>query len=179
LPGKYAIRLSATGVTGGGHDLNADWTNPLTPDAWTDDAPRSFVTGNATPNSENAEFRFHFSIMPGDYDGSGVVEGNDWALWQTTIGSTTNLQADGNGNGIIDIGDGDDDDISVWATHEGKVLPLFKLAGADYDDTERVSYDDFVKWAQAWTVNANGDGDNDSDVQDFWLYQYMVGNQSV
>lgn len=44
-------------------------------------------------------------IRPGDYNGDGDVDAEDYNLWRTTFGSTTELDADGNGNGIVDAAD--------------------------------------------------------------------------
>lgn len=47
--------------------------------------------------------------LTGDYDGDGVVDMNDYDLWETFFGSTVQLSADGNGNGIVDAAD-----YTVW-----------------------------------------------------------------
>ncbi len=52
--------------------------------------------------------------LPGDYDNDADVDGNDFLLWQRTLGSTTSLAADGNGNGVVDAGD-----LTVWRTNFG------------------------------------------------------------
>lgn len=44
-------------------------------------------------------------FQPGDYTGDGVVDAADYIVWRNTLGSNTDLAADGTGNGIIDEGD--------------------------------------------------------------------------
>ena len=46
--------------------------------------------------------------MAGDYTGDYVVDRQDYELWKETFGSS-DLIADGNGNGVIDTGD-----FTVW-----------------------------------------------------------------
>jgi hypothetical protein len=43
--------------------------------------------------------------IPGDYDASGVVDQNDYAVWRLTYGSRDSLAADGNLNGEVDTAD--------------------------------------------------------------------------
>jgi hypothetical protein len=42
---------------------------------------------------------------PGDYNGDGLVDASDLAVWRGAFGSTTNLSADGNLDGIVDSQD--------------------------------------------------------------------------
>jgi hypothetical protein len=54
--------------------------------------------------------------LPGDYDGNGVVDACDYAVWRNALGLRGSvLAADGNGNGEIDNGDYD-----VWRAHFGQ-----------------------------------------------------------
>jgi hypothetical protein len=46
--------------------------------------------------------------VTGDYDADADADGADFLIWQRTVGSTTNLDADGNGNGVIDAADLDE-----------------------------------------------------------------------
>ena len=53
-------------------------------------------------------------FAPGDFNGDGVVDAADYIVWRDSLGSTTNLAADGNNNGVVDAGDFD-----VWKTNFG------------------------------------------------------------
>jgi hypothetical protein len=55
-------------------------------------------------------------VVPGDYNGDGVVNAADYVVWRKTLGDTgNNLAADGNVNGEIDAGDE-----IVWREHFGQ-----------------------------------------------------------
>jgi cytochrome c peroxidase len=46
-----------------------------------------------------------FVTLPGDYDGNGVVELNDFTIWTENAGRSGSLPADGNGDQIVDAAD--------------------------------------------------------------------------
>jgi endonuclease/exonuclease/phosphatase family metal-dependent hydrolase len=62
------------------------------------------------------DFRFSGPIT-GDYDGSGYVDEDDYALWRLNFG-TSDPAADGNGDGIVDAAD-----YSIWRDNEGAGTP--------------------------------------------------------
>lgn len=53
-------------------------------------------------------------VAPGDFNGDGTVDAADYTVWRDTLGSTSDLRADGNGDQIIDAGDFD-----VWRSSFG------------------------------------------------------------
>ncbi|MBL9162048.1 MAG: metallophosphoesterase [Planctomycetaceae bacterium] len=53
-------------------------------------------------------------IVPGDFDYDGVVDGDDFLVWQRQLGSTTDLAADGNDDGVVDQAD-----LAIWKSHYG------------------------------------------------------------
>lgn len=52
--------------------------------------------------------------VDGDYNGDGSVDAADYTVWRDTLGSTTDLAADGDGNSVIDQADYD-----VWRSNYG------------------------------------------------------------
>jgi hypothetical protein len=60
--------------------------------------------------------RFVRNIQPGDYNGDGTVDEQDYVLWRKTSGNVVELfdRADGNGSGIVDPSD-----YAVWRSYFG------------------------------------------------------------
>ena len=65
----------------------------------------------ASPGQTSVLFSTEFlgtaGLAAGDYDGSGLVDGNDLLTWQRQLGLSVVVGsgADGNGNGVVDAGD--------------------------------------------------------------------------
>src|SRR4051812_30948724 len=55
--------------------------------------------------------------VAGDYNENTVVDAADYVLWRDTLGSSSDLRADGNANNAIDQGDYD-----YWRSHFGNVV---------------------------------------------------------
>ncbi len=71
------------------------------------------IVGNFDPPVAAVTQVQQFEEMPGDYDGSGLVDEADRLMWRQYFG-TTNPQADGNGDGYVDIAD-----YTIWRDHLG------------------------------------------------------------
>jgi hypothetical protein len=55
--------------------------------------------------------------LPGDYDGNGIVDLDDYQVWKADFGSVSDLQADGNADFAIDLAD-----YTTWRDNLGSVL---------------------------------------------------------
>ena len=65
----------------------------------------------------------HF--LPGDYNHDDRVDAADYVVWRDTLGSATELVADGSGNLLVDAADYD-----VWRTNFGSLFGESPAAGA-------------------------------------------------
>jgi subtilisin family serine protease len=63
---------------------------------------------------EDYLFEAKADVGPGDYNADDLVNDDDYLLWKSTFGSTTDLRADGNMNGVVDSGD-----YTVWRNNLG------------------------------------------------------------
>ncbi len=73
------------------------------------------------------EATFSTVTLAGDYNGSGVVDQNDYTVWKSNFGATVlaGSGADGNVNGVVDAAD-----FTVWRDHLGATLSPGAGAGA-------------------------------------------------
>jgi hypothetical protein len=174
--GKYAIHLLTAGVgglTGGGFDLDGDWTNDkLTPDNLMDQELRPFVMGDGMAGSVANEFRFHFAVLAADFSGNGAVGGEDFIIWDNHYGETGVVPGDANGDAVVD-----DDDFDIWEEAFAAYLPLWGVTSPDLIDDEFVGNADFVRWKNGFGTSGEGDinGDGNTDGVDFLLWQASFG----
>lgn len=70
--------------------------------------------GAAYPN--NRGYIVEFSVIPGDFDWDGDVDGGDFLAWQRGIGKTVAQASDGDANGDFTV---DADDLAVWTSNFG------------------------------------------------------------
>lgn len=65
--------------------------------------------------------------IPGDYDGSGYVDEDDYGLWRSTFGDAVapGTGADGNADGLVNAAD-----YALWRSHEGEGTPPGAGGGA-------------------------------------------------
>jgi hypothetical protein len=58
------------------------------------------------------------AAVAGDYNGNGIVDAADYTIWRDTLGSTTDLRANGDNTGAS-AGKIDQADFTFWKTHFG------------------------------------------------------------
>ncbi|WP_197527094.1 Ig-like domain-containing protein [Pirellulimonas nuda] len=123
---EWYFLVSTTGAPGAGS--LAALNHPFSPPPFGTDLYYEFgddralpIVGNFDPPIAAGAVQQQFAEMPGDYDGSGLVDEADRLMWRQYFG-TTNPQADGNGDGVVDLSD-----YTVWRDHLGMSAPL--LAG--------------------------------------------------
>jgi hypothetical protein len=57
-------------------------------------------------------------MVPGDYNGNGIVDTADYTVWQDTVGQVVTAGADGDRDGVIGQGDYD-----FWTMNFGRTSP--------------------------------------------------------
>ena len=77
---------------------------------------RASLASGGSPGTDGVSHQ----SLPGDYDGSGVVDQTDRGVWVSSFGISVApyTSADGNGNGVIDAAD-----YTVWRDHLGSSSP--------------------------------------------------------
>ena len=80
------------------------------------------ITATDGLNAESVTFQWQISgpqppELPGDFDGTGTVDGGDYDVWHSHFGQnvTPYTLGDGNGDGLVDAAD-----YTVWRDHLGQ-----------------------------------------------------------
>jgi glucose/arabinose dehydrogenase len=78
-----------------------------------------YVLGNYFNTAVVYKITGAYLLPSGDYNQDGVVDAADYSVWRDTLGSTTDLRANGNdsgaSHGVIDAAD-----YAIWKTHFGE-----------------------------------------------------------
>jgi hypothetical protein len=80
--------------------------------------PAAQPTGEREFFFNNLQVESNETGSNGDFDRDGDTDGADFLLWQGTLGSTTILAADSNGNGAVD-----GQDLNAWKATFGAISP--------------------------------------------------------
>lgn len=83
------------------------------PAAGGDGLPVVYFSGEFN-GGRDAYFRLVASDLAGDYNGDGVVNAADYAVYRETLDSEVLLAADGDGDNVVDT-----DDYAIWAANLG------------------------------------------------------------
>ena len=111
---QLAIGFTADGP--GAVPANFSFNNESLPG----DEPVGEIAENASPGGQpNADLTAGsdeplIPVVQGDYSGNGTVDAVDYIVWQDSLGSSTDLRADGNANGVVD-----QDDYEFWRERFG------------------------------------------------------------
>jgi ELWxxDGT repeat protein len=115
--GLHGVELWTSDSTEGGTQLVYDFTGDA---ASSRPTSMTRVGGRLLVVAESPDYGRELWVerlpLPGDYDGNGQTDGNDFLVWQRQLGTKTpaELGADGNGNLLVDAGD-----LGVWSDHYG------------------------------------------------------------
>jgi hypothetical protein len=108
--------------------------------------------------------------LAGDYNVDGAVNQDDHAFWRAHFASTSGigLQADGNGNGVVDVAD-----YVVWRNN----------VTGDYNGDATVDPEDYGEWKSnfGFTSNHAADGNRDGavDAADYVVWRNILGSGIV
>jgi prepilin-type N-terminal cleavage/methylation domain-containing protein/prepilin-type processing-associated H-X9-DG protein len=102
--GFFLSSLHDTGELGAGGDYPRWYLKEST----------GFPYFSTTPPTLSIDYSLLPEAFPGDFDGSGIVDANDYSTWQANFGNSVNgfSGADGNGNGTVDAAD-----YIIWRKH--------------------------------------------------------------
>ncbi len=167
---QYVLRLADSVTDADSNALDGEWVNPFSVDTTSTAGVSTFPSGN---DVAGGDFNFVFTILPGDANLDNLVNGNDFLVWQQSLGSPrTFTQADFNGDGVTD-----GTDLAIRNAHSG--LNYRELAFADFDGNGQVDGNDYLILngnIGTGTTHAEGDADLDGDVDgddfDIWSDQF-------
>lgn len=80
---------------------------------------------------ENFGIAFYSDFVPqvdGDYNGDGQVDAADFTVWRDTLGSTSDLRADGDRDGVVQLSD-----YGVWSDNFGNAVVSSNVAVPEPD----------------------------------------------
>lgn len=120
------------------------------------DIPGVGPTGVAVVDIGAVEFQF----LPGDYNRDETVDAADYTIWRDTLGSMTDLRADGDGNGVIN-----QNDYVIWKNAFG--LRTGTVFG-DASGSGAVDFADYLVWSSTYgsTSDLRADFNEDGIVDD-------------
>ncbi|HYO25335.1 MAG TPA: dockerin type I domain-containing protein, partial [Lacipirellulaceae bacterium] len=169
---QYLLTLADTVTDVVGNALDGEWTNPFSVDT-TNALVSEFPSGNGVAGGA---FRFVFTVLPGDASLDNYVNGNDFVIWQGSLGGPgrTFAQADFTGDGTTSSAD-----LTVWQNNSG--AKLRDLVFADFNQDTVVNFLDFSilsgNYGSTTADHDDGDADGDGDVDgnDFVMLQRQLG----
>jgi hypothetical protein len=89
---------------------------------------------NMTDTLGDENYPLNLASLPWDYNGDGKVSAADYTVWRDTLGSTTDLRADGNNGKLVE-----EDDYLFWIGRYGLTVGSFGAgSGADFASTSLV-----------------------------------------
>ena len=83
-----------------------------------DDSNVTLLPPNSVVTSSNLTSLMLTAVPQGDYNQNGVVDAADYTIWRDTLGSTTDLRANGDNTGVS-AGKIDGADYTIWKSHFG------------------------------------------------------------
>lgn len=110
----------------------------------------------------------------GDYDVDADVDGADFLRWQRSLGSTSELAADGNRNGQVDAGD-----LISWEQRFGSEETTLAVLPGDFDLDGKVTGSDLLRWQRSLNstndLAADGNRNRVVDAGDSAIWQAAFG----
>jgi hypothetical protein len=115
----------------------------------------------------------------GDYNQNGVVDAADFTVYRDTVGSTTDLRADGDGNGVVGY-IYPSGDLGFWQNRFGARLGQPVQLPGDYNGNGVVDAADYTVWrdtvGSVIDYRADGDGNGVVDARDYVFWKSHFGN---